>query len=449
MDDITLTPEEQRRGAILARLVAGKVDTPEAALLLGVSERQVWRMRARYLADGPAALAHGNRGRPSPRRIPQDVRDRVVELAKGEEYRGSGDSYLTELMGRHEDIHLSRPSVRRILRGAGVPTPFTRRAPRHRSRRERMPAEGMLLQLDGSRHDWLEGRGPWLTLVGAIDDATSDVVSGTFRDEEDTAGYLWLVADIATHRGLPLAVYRDRHTSFETPAARVPSEELRPADRRGPTHVGRALADLGIRSIPAGSPQAKGRIERGWGTLQRRLVIDLRLAGATDRASAEPVLKEHLVRHNAGFRVPAADPVPAWRPVPEGLDIAAVCAFRYRRVIANDATVRIGGLVLDIPRRPGGRSLAGRRVQVRMELDGRLVVSDGTEVLHTSMVPMDPGRLRDLEKARFSLDRPSPAPGYPPSPDHPWRRPTPGSALEAEQREAARDRTDMITDQED
>jgi len=436
MDDVTLTPEEQRRGAILTQLTTGLLTVEQAALLLGVSVRQVWRLRARYLGGGPAALAHGNRGRPSGRRLDDGLRRRVVELARSEDYQGAGDSHLTELLADHHDIHLSRPSVRRILRAGGVPTPFTRRAPRHRSRRERMPREGMLLQLDGSRHDWLEGRGPWLTLAGAVDDATSKVVSATFRDEEDTAGYLWIVADIATRLGLPLAVYRDRHAAFESPERRLPPPELRTADRRRPTHVARALADLGIGSIPAGSPQAKGRVERGWGTLQHRLLIELRLAGAADRATADAVLSDYLPRYNARFGVPAADPEPAWRPVPAGLDIRAVCAFRWDRVVASDATVRIGGLVLDIPRQPGGRSLAGRGVQVRMELDGRLVVADGGRELLVTRAPMDPARLRDLERARFSLDRPSPAPapGYPPAAGHPWRRVTPGSRLDAARR---------------
>jgi transposase len=433
MDDITLTPEEQRRGAVLAQLTAGILTTEEAALLLGVSVRQAWRLRTRYLAGGPATLAHGNRGRPSGRRVEEALRRRIVALAEDEAYRDAGDSHLTELLADHHDIHVSRQSVQRILRAAGVPTPFPRRAPRHRSRRERMAREGMLLQVDGSRHDWLEGRGPWLTLAGAIDDATSRLVSATFRDQEDSAGYLWIIADTATRLGLPLAIYRDRHGSFEWPEGRRPPAELRLADDRRPTHVGRALAELGIGSIPAGSPQAKGRVERGWGTLQHRLRIELRLAGAADRAAADQVLADYLPRYNARFGVPATDPEPAWRPVPGDVDIAAVCAFRYERVVANDATVRIGGMVLDIPRQPGGRSLAGRRVEVRMELDGRLVVADGRHELLVTGTPMDPGRLRDLERARIALDRPSPAPapGYAPVTSHPWRRATPGSDLEA------------------
>lgn len=147
----------------------------------------------------------------------------------------------------------------------------------------------MLHRVDGSRHDWLEGRGPWLTLAGAIDDATSTLVSATFRDEEDTAGYLWLLADIARRHGLPLAPYRDRHGTFEHPA------------RQRPTHVGQALETLGIGSIAAGSPQAKGRVERGWGTQQHRLTIELRLACAFHgNRTVSPRVFEHLASEAAG-----------------------------------------------------------------------------------------------------------------------------------------------------
>ena len=438
-DMISLTIEEQRRGRILAHLVAGDLGLEEAAEWLGVSVRHAWRLKAAFLAEGPVALAHGNRGRPNPRRIGTATRERVVALATGDDYRGANDSHLTELLAEREGIVLSRPSVQRILRAAGVASPRPRRAPRHRSRRERMPREGMLLQVDGSRHDWLEGRGPWLTLVGAIDDATGKLLFATFRDEEDSAGYLQLVRDVGRSHGLPVALYRDRHGSLEPTSRRRPPPELAVADGHRSTHVGRALEALGIGSIAAGSPQAKGRVERGWGTAQGRLVIELRLAGAGDRASADRVLADWLPRFNARFAVLAADPEPAWRPVPEGLDLDAVCAFRYERVIANDATVRVGGLVLDVPRQPGGRSLAGKRVEVRLQLDGRLIVADGPRVLLATEGPLDRHRLRDLESGRAGLPtdarRRWVTPGYPPAASHPWRRATRGSTLESIRRE--------------
>jgi len=190
-----MSPIEQRRAWVLNRLARGDVTMAEAAGLLGLSERQVWRLRAAFERAGPAGLVHGNRGRASPRRIEPAIVERVIELAQGR-YAGCNDCHLAELLADGEGIVLGRVTIRRILRSAGVASPRRRRPPRHRSRRERMPQEGLLVQLDGSRHDWLAGRGPWLTLVGAIDDATGTVPAATFRAQEDAAGYLELLRTI-------------------------------------------------------------------------------------------------------------------------------------------------------------------------------------------------------------------------------------------------------------
>jgi transposase len=440
METITMTSRDQQRAHVLTRLVAREIEVGEAALLMGLSERQTWRLRRAFLAHGPAGLVHGNRGRASPRHLDETARARVVELAQGR-YDGANDCHLTELLAEREGISLGRVTVRRILRAAGIATPRRRRPPRHRSRRERMPQAGLLLQLDGSRHDWLEGRGPWLTLVGAVDDATGAIVAATFRDAEDSAGYLEIQRATIRRHGLPAAVYRDRHGAFEH-AEPLPAPELRLADGRLRTQVGRALAELGIRSIAAGSAQAKGRVERTWGTCQDRLVTELRLAGATDRASANRVLARFLPRYNRRFAIEPADPEPAWRPLPADVELDAVLAFRYRRVVANDHTIRIGGMVVDLPRLPGGHGYAGRRVEVSLRLDGRFVVSDGERRLLVRRTALDPARLRSLETARPVLDTPGPslreAPGYPPKATHPWRRVASGTKLHAVRQKEAR-----------
>ena len=184
-----MTKVEQRRAWVLTKVMAGEVEVGEAAELLGLSVRSVWRLKRRFADEGPAGLVHGNRGQPSPRRIDEATREQVRALARGR-YDGANDSHLAELLAEREGIVVSRVSVRRILRAAGIASPRRRRAPRHRSRRDRMPQAGMLLQTDGSRHDWLEDRGPRLTLVAAIDDATGIITGATFREQEDAAGYL-------------------------------------------------------------------------------------------------------------------------------------------------------------------------------------------------------------------------------------------------------------------
>ncbi len=251
----------------------------QAAEVLRLSLRQVRRLVAAYRKEGAAGLAHGNRGRKPRHALRADVKEDVVALADSK-YTGFNTQHFTELLVEREGIGLSRSSVRRILLGAGIGSPRKRRAPKHRSRRERYPQEGMLLQVDGSRHDWLEGRGLWLSLVGAIDDATGKVPYALFREQEDAQGYFLLLQHIVLDYGIPQALYHDCHSIFLV-SDRVPlSLEEQLNGKRQPTQFGRLMQELGITSIAALSPQAKGRIERLWGTFQDRLVSELRLAGA-------------------------------------------------------------------------------------------------------------------------------------------------------------------------
>ncbi len=288
-----------------------------------------------------------------------------------------------------------------------------------------MAAEGSLLQLDGSRHRWLEERAPWLTLLAAIDDATGKVVAATFREQEDAAGYLELLRDIVTGHGLPAAVYRDRHGIFEAPAERADDGR----DAGLPSQVGRALVELGIRSIAARSPQAKGRIERLWGTFQDRLVAELRLAGISDRQAANAFLTGYLARHNERFGVPARDDQADWLAVPAQINLERVLVLKYRRKVAKDHTVRLGGQVLQLPR--ARYAYSGRTVEVHLRLDGTLVAFDGRRQLGLTPAPADPSQLR-AQRAQRVAPSLAPAPADLPSlpaADHPWRRVKPGTKL--------------------
>jgi transposase len=422
METITMSSKEQQRAVVLMRWIGGEIDVATAALLMGCCERSSWRLRASYRREGPAGLVHGNRGRPSPRRLDAGTRQRILELVAGV-YGGANDTHLAELLAERESIAISRPSLRRLLRGAGLASPRRRRSPRHRSRRERMPQAGLLLQLDGSRHDWLEGRGPAMTLLGAIDDATGEVVAARFREEEDSLGYLWLLRQTILHHGVPVAVYRDRAGIFE-PTTRP----QRVGDDLGLSQVGRAFAELGIGSIAARSPQAKGRIERLWGTFQDRLVMELRLAGVTDIDGANRLLPTFLARHDRRFAVPPADEHPAWRPLPSGLAVDAFCCLKVRRHVAKDHTIEIAGTVLQLPPGRGGRGYAGSIVEVHLRVDGRIVAFDGPRQLATADAPLGPLRLRTVGKVRPAPASGVPAPAVLPRPvaDHPWRRPGPG-----------------------
>ena len=213
MKGLTLTEREQTRLQVLNRLMAHQIATQEAASMLGLSERHTWRMLAAYRKEGAAALAHGNRGRRPPNAVAEETRQWVISLARTR-YAGLNHTHLTEILTERDGVVLTRSTVRSILSRAGLPSPRYRRPPRHRYRRQRMPEEGMLLQLDGSYHVWLEDRGPWLTLLLAVDDATGTVPYGVFREREDTHGYFMPLRSTITRHGIPLGVYTDRHAVF-------------------------------------------------------------------------------------------------------------------------------------------------------------------------------------------------------------------------------------------
>ena len=341
----------------------------EAAASLGLSLRHVRRLLAGVRQEGQRAVVHGNRGRPSGQRLAAATRQQILALARGK-YAGLNTTHLTEKLQADEGLAVSRVTVHRLLQAAGVARPRRRRPARHRARRARKPQAGLLVLWDGSPHAWLEARGPACCLVGAMDDATGHLLPGAaFVPTEDTVSYLRLLRTLVGTCGIPVALYMDRHGIFQRhDAAWTVAEELR--GQQDPTQVGRALAGLGIEAIYALSPQAKGRIERLWGTLQDRLVAELRLAGITTLAAANAFLPGFTARFNARFGWRAADARPAWRPVPPGVDLARVCSLYTEAAVLNDNTVRTQGTVLQIPPGPGGRGYAKARVEVRRLLDG-------------------------------------------------------------------------------
>jgi transposase len=431
---IRLGAEGQRRARVLNDVLAGRLTSGEAATVLGLSERQVKRLKAAYRRAGPAALVHGNTGRAPWHALPAAVRARVVELARGK-YAGFNHRHLAEKLAEVEQLPLGRTTVRRILLAAGEASPRPRRAPKHRRRRERMPREGMLLQADGSPHRWLGPDRPALTLVGAIDDATGTVPGAVFRQQEDAQGYLLLLRAIVLTRGIPLALYVDRHGIFKKSRREPLTLEEELAGGRLPTQVGRALEELGIRPIFALSPQAKGRIERLWGTLQGRLVAELRLAGADSLEAANRCLGPFLADFNARFAVPPAEPGSAYRPPPPAFDPDRVFCFKYERAVRADNTVHFAGRQLQLQPAAERASWARARVEVHERLDGSLAVLYRGTVIVTTPAPPDAPTLRARAEPRPGAGpprepapppdpRPPAAPPRPrtPGPDHPWRR---------------------------
>lgn len=428
----------QHRAYVLEHVVNGGLTIDQAAAILKLSIRQVDRLLARY-RDGPTALVHGNRGRMPANRLDDAQRALLVELATTT-YVGVNHTHLAELLVEREGIVVAPRTLRRILAQASVRPTRTRRPPRHRSRRERMAREGQLLQVDGSRHRWFGPDLPFATLVAGIDDATGRVPGGTFRAQEDAVGYFTTFAQTAERHGLPGAVYSDRHGIFIVDQNRAPTLAEQLTGKRSMTQVGRALDEARIAWIGAHSAPAKGRVERLWGTLQDRLVVELRLEGITTIEAANAFLPDFLDRHNERFAVPAADPQLAWRPLPDGLSSAAVFCFHYPRRVGRDNTVSWPGGDLALPRRSDGRSWAGRTVILQERLDGSLWVSHDGLCVPVRPAPADAGQLRARRRTPPSdRDLPaelaglidadkSPAPEQlggvvpRPRPDHPWRR---------------------------
>jgi transposase len=272
-ETITLTTQEQKRAMNLNRVQAGQLSVAEAAEVLDLSARHVRRMLAAYQKEGPAALAHRNRGRKPAHSISAAVRAQVVDLARTT-YQGCNQQHLRDLLHEREGIMLSRSSVRRIVEQAGLAPlrPHKRRI--HRRRRQRYPQEGMLVQIDGSRHAWLGDRGPWLCLIAAIDDATGTLAAAVFREEEDAAGYFLLVQQMLEQHGRPLALYHDRHGIFQQNSLATETDTLEEqlAGKQDPTQFGRRYgrASDHFDCCPL-AHRAKGRVERLFGTDARSL----------------------------------------------------------------------------------------------------------------------------------------------------------------------------------
>jgi transposase len=427
MGTFTMSQKELQRPGLLKAVCAGRITNRQAAAALGLSVRQVQRLKRRFEAEGPGALRHRSRGRPSPRRLPPRIRHEVARLMTTV-YVGFNDTHLTEKLHEEAGLPIGRESVRRIRGALGLRPQRVRRAPRARRRRIPEAACGALIQVDGSPFAWLEERGPAATVVGAVDDATSAILALHFRPTEDLHGYMSLFRDVFTVHGLPLAVYGDRlnllvrndpHWSLE--------EQL--AGTQFPTHLGRVLQALGVGYIAAHSPQAKGRVERLWATLQDRLVSELRVRRIATLEDAQAYVPAFIADYNRRFAKPPASSHAVWRRPPRNLSLLLGC--RYRRLVGRDNTVQLGPRWVQLR---GPRSYAGLRIDVHELLDGRLVALHDGIIRGQTAAPSPAFTLkaRHSPSANRRRSRPphvSPPPprllpkthtGRRPLPSHPW-----------------------------
>jgi len=411
MGALEMSAKERKRLELMSRVKDGVLKLVKAAELCGLSYRQMKRVWKRYRAEGDAGLIHRGRKRRSNRRLDEGFRKQVL-ARYAERYPGFGPTLASEYLAK-EDLRVDHETLRRWLLEAGY-WQKQRKRQKHRQRRERRAHRGELIQMDGSHHDWFEGRRKGAVLMVMIDDATNRTWA-RFYEAEDTQAAMDLFGRYARRYGLPQALYVDHDSIYEcTREARL-DEELR---GQGPqTQFARAMERLAVELIAANSPQAKGRVERRHGVFQDRLIKALRLLKlSTLEAANEHLDGPFLQELNQRFTVTAREPGNLHRPIPAGLALKEVLCFEEPRVVQNDWIVRWRNRYFQIGRQHEALHLAGREVTVRERLDGSVVLLYRGQRLKFREWAQRPA----LRPVAASLARPRG--DSTPSADHPWRK---------------------------
>jgi hypothetical protein len=411
LDSITMSQRELQRLPVIEAVQARRITQVEAAGCLGLSERQIRRLQTRVRQAGPQGLTHRGRGRPSNHRYPAALRRRVLAVMR-ERYTDFGPTLACEKLAALHRIQLSDETLRQWMRHAGMAAGCRRPRP-HRQWRERKACWGEMVQMDGSHHAWLEGRGPRLVLMGYIDDATNRVYA-RFYDYEGTLPALDSFARYARRYGLPQSVYVDRHTTYRSPGKRTLEDELAGL-ARPQSQFERALSELGVRVIPAYSPQAKGRIERLFGTFQDRVVKELRLAQVTTREAANRFLARYLPAYNRRFKRLPLQAADLHRPLPARQVWQRILAIREQHALRNDNTVQHETKTYLL--RESWNGHRPTTIQAERRLNGKLYLLDEERVL----------RYREVQERPLALPPPHARPSgsqrrRTPAPDHPWRQ---------------------------
>lgn len=334
---ITMSAKETERIPVLEKLTAKQMKQKDAAKLLGVSIRQIRRQLKRYIADGARGLVHRGRGRQGNRAIVQSEKDRITDIVK-DHYPDFGPTFAHEKLVEHHHVTCSDETIRNIMTKANIWKPRTRKVNTH-TYRERRACIGELVQVDGSPHQWFEDRDDACTLICFIDDATSEIMSGAFMDHEGTFTYFEATEHYLTTHGKPLSWYVDKHSTFRINRQATADEDLR--DTQAQSQFARAMDELHIQLIFANSPQAKGRVERLYETLQDRLVKELRLEGISDKKTATRYFRDvYIPKHNARFAVPPKECANLHRPLSPTDNLSRIFTIQSKRVVSKDLIVQ-------------------------------------------------------------------------------------------------------------
>jgi len=408
---LMLSGKERDRLKVLHEVQGGHLTQGEAAGHLGISDREVRRLLARIAAEGDRGVVHRLRGKASNRRLAESLRSRALKLVKTK-YRDFGPTLACEYLAQDDALEVSKETLRGWMMAAGLRRGKRRQVEEVHVWRRRRSCRGELVQWDTSVHDWLEGRGPRLYLVAMIDDATSLAYAG-FVEQDSTEANLRVLWGYVERWGRPVEFYTDKSSLFTVNRPRV--EAADEAVKQEWTQIGRALRELGIGWIGAHSPQAKGRIERFFGTAQDRLVKGLRLAGADTLQAAQTYLEEeYLPQWNQTFTVLPAGSSDAHRPLRAEHELAAILSLVEERRVTSDYTIRYQGKIYQIARgdiRPG---LRGGRVRVEQRLDGSMAVKFRQYGLSVAQCP--------AQAKTSSPRKPASAPRLRPKVVHNWMK---------------------------
>ena len=407
-DKILMSVKELRRLAVIHQVMEKKLRQVEASELLSLTERQIRRLVRRIQKEGDGGLAHRSRGKRSNRAIDERKKVEVLELC-AKQYGDFGPTLAAEKLAERNRIRISDETLRLWLLEAGV-THFRRRKRPHRAWRERKAHRGELIQMDGSHHDWLEGRGAACVLMGYIDDASNRVYA-RFYSYEGTVPALDSFKRYIRRDGIPMSVYLDKHSTYKAWAEPTIAEQL--AGRKPKSQFERALEELGVTVIHADSPQAKGRVERLFGTFQDRLIKEMRLAKINSLDEANRFLSGYLPIYNRRFCVKPAEGVDLHRPIPAGLNLDDILCMKTKRTLRNDFTVAHNGGLYQVHDRVRAAS-----VLVEERLDGSTRITHQGKRLQYQPIWVRP--VRDAVKTLKPKPR---RPPKPPAPNHPWHRP--------------------------
>jgi transposase len=406
-DIIMASQRELKRLHIMQKVIEGSLRQTEAAEILSLSIRQTGRLVGRIREEGPQGVVHRTRGRESNRKLPEEFTDRVIELYR-QNYEGFGPTLAQEKLLERDGIRISDETLRIWLMDAGL-WKKKRKGKVHRQWRPRKERYGEMIQVDGSHHDWFEGRGPACVFMGYIDDATGKVY-GRFYEYEGTIPAMDSFMRYIRKYGIPISLYMDKHSTYKSMGKPTIEDDLNGTDPV--SEFGRALKEMGVQLIHAHSPQAKGRVERLFNTLQDRLVKEMRLRGISSIAEANEFLKEYLPVYNRRFARKAAQAGNLHRPIPKGLNLHRIFCIKTERTLRNDFTI-----AHDRKLYPIEEAVKTKKLMVEEYTNGSMAIWCRGQKVKFSQIAVRP------EKPQKQLPGPSRSKAVPPPNDHPWRRP--------------------------